>query len=192
MIEVFNIKKGLFYGVLNLNEYAISRNLSIKRQIETEGSKFLIHKMLNKNVNILYNQNGKPYLENESSHISISHSHDRLAIIINENEATGIDIELIRDKVKVIKTKFLSDRELIDAGDNVEKLLIYWAAKEALYKIYGEPEVEFIKHLFIQPFEINNLGKITGQINHSVIKNTFELHYQTLNNYILVYVLNKV
>jgi 4'-phosphopantetheinyl transferase len=43
-----------------------------------------------------------------SKHISISHSHDKLAIIVNEKEATGIDIELIRDKVLKIKHKFLS------------------------------------------------------------------------------------
>ena len=125
MIEVFNIKKGLFYGVLNLNEYAISRNLSIKRQIETEGSKFLINKLLNKNVNILYNENGKPYLDNEISHISISHSHDRLAIIINENDIYVVFLKKLPKKgLKNILDKIKNKTYIWDEFNNKEQFRI--------------------------------------------------------------------
>lgn len=191
MTEVFNIKEGLYFGLLNLNEFSIELNLTAKREIETQGKNYLINKLLDKNVEIKYDDKGKPYLEDDNRHISISHSHNKLAIIINEYESTGIDIELIRDKVLKIKHKFLSDSELNDANNDVNKLLIYWAAKETLYKIYGLKEVDFIEHLFVKPFTKHNLGTIIGTIALANVNETFHLNYQLLDDYVLVYALNK-
>lgn len=192
MIEVFNIKEGLYFGLLNLNAFATDYNLTVKRDIETQGKNYLINKLLDKEIEIKYDDKGKPYLAEDNRHISISHSHDKLAIIVNEHESTGIDIELIRDKVLKIKHKFLSDSELKDASDNVEKLLIYWAAKETLYKIYGLKEVDFIEHLFVNPFTKHNLGTIMGTITLPNVNETFHLNYQLLDDYVLVYALNKI
>jgi 4'-phosphopantetheinyl transferase len=192
LTEVFNIKQGLFFGLLNLEEFAMANQLTTKRDIETRGKNHLVKLLLDQNAEIYYDAKGKPHLKGHPAHISISHSHDKLAIIINEMEATGIDIELIRDKVLRIKHKFLSYTELQDANDHVEKLLIYWAAKETLYKIYGLKEVDFIEHLFVKPFTKHNLGTITGEINLPGFKETFQLNYQLLDEYVLVYALNKI
>lgn len=189
MIQVFNIKDGLFFGILNLNEFSIKNNLTVKREIESKGKEYLIKNLTSDKAEIYYDEKGKPHLANDSRHISISHSHDKLAIIINENESTGIDIELIRDKVLKIKHKFLTKPELLDANDDVEKLLIYWAAKETLYKIYGLKEVDFIANLFVNPFTKYNLGSIIGTINLPHFSKTFELNYRILDNYVLVYAL---
>lgn len=167
-------------------------NLSAKREIETKGKEYLANYLLGDNCIIEYDDKGKPYLSCDSRHISISHSHDKLAIIVNEKESTGIDIELIRDKVLKIKHKFLTNEELLEANDDVEKLLIYWAAKETLYKIYGLKEVDFIAHLFVKPFTKHNLGTIIGEINLPNFKETFELNYQILEDYVLVYASNKI
>jgi phosphopantetheinyl transferase (holo-ACP synthase) len=192
LTEVFNIKEGLYFGLLDLNAFANKHNLTAKREIETQGKNHLINKLFDKEVEIKYDDKGKPYLEEDYIHISISHSHDKLAIIINEKESTGIDIELIRDKVLKIKHKFLSSTELKDADDNVEKLLIYWAAKETLYKIYGLKEVDFIEHLFVKPFTKHNLGVIIGTIALPNVNETFHLNYQLLDDYVLVYALHKI
>lgn len=191
MIEVFNINAGLFFGILDLKTFAINENITAKREIEAKGGKYLINKLLNLAGEIQYDDRGKPYLVNDSRHISISHSHDKLAIIINDNEATGIDIELIRDKVLKIKHKFLTFPELLDANEDVEKLLIYWAAKETLYKIYGLKEVDFIKHLLVKPFTKHTFGTIIGEINLPDFKEIFQLNYQLLDDYVLVYALKK-
>ncbi len=192
MVEVFNIKEGLFFGLLDLKAFAMHKNLSAKREIETEGKEYLAKHLLGDNCIIAYDDKGKPYLSCDSRHISISHSHDKLAIIVNEKESTGIDIELIRDKVLKIKHKFLTNEELLEANDDVEKLLIYWAAKETLYKIYGLKEVDFIAHLFVKPFTKHNLGTIIGEINLPNFKETFELNYQIIEDYVLVYASNKI
>jgi 4'-phosphopantetheinyl transferase len=192
LIEVFNINEGIYFGLLNLDEYANLYSLTAKRDIESQGKFFLITHLLDTTANIDYDEKGKPFLTNNTSHISISHSHNKLAIIINEHEATGIDIELIRDKVVKIKHKFLSASELEDANDDVEKLLVYWAAKETLYKIYGLKEVEFIEHLFVKPFTKHNLGTIIGEINLPHFHESFQLNYQLLDDYVLVYALHKI
>lgn len=192
MIEVININKGLFFGILNLNEFSIEHKLTSKREIESKGKEFLIKSLLNDNADVCYDDKGKPHLVNDPRQISISHSHDKLAVIVNECEPTGIDIELIRDKVLKIKHKFLTESELLEANEDVEKLLIYWAAKETLYKIYGLKEVDFIKNLLVKPFSKHNLGTIIGCINMPEFKESFELNYQILENYVLVYALKKL
>jgi phosphopantetheinyl transferase len=192
LTEIFNIKEGLYYGVLDLDAFAASEGLSAKREVETKGREFLIKKLIDTSCSVIYDEKGKPYLLNDTRHISISHSHARLAIIVNQSEATGIDIELIRDKVLKIKHKFLATNELLDASEDVEKLLIYWAAKETLYKIYGLKEVDFIEHLLVKPFTKHNLGTIIGEINLPTFNEKFELHYQVLPNYVLVYALSKI
>lgn len=192
MTEVFNIKNGLFYGLLDLDTFGLSNNIGSKREVELKGRAYLLEHMLGKGTEIYYDDKGKPHLKNDKRHISISHSHGKLAVIVNENEPTGIDIELIREKVLKIKHKFLSAQEFDDCGEDVEKLLIHWAAKETLYKIYGLKEVDFSKNLLIKPFSKHNLGTIIGSINMPSFNETYELHYQILENYVLVYALNKL
>jgi 4'-phosphopantetheinyl transferase len=192
LIEVFNINDDVFFGILNLNEFSNQYQLTNKRDIETSGKQYLIAKLLGNDVKTAYDDKGKPYLIGDTRHISVSHSHDKLAIIVNNKETTGIDIELIRDKVLKIKHKYLSETELIDAGDDVEKLLIYWAAKETLYKIYGLREVDFNVNLFVNSFTKYNLGTIMGHIRLADFKEVFELNYQIIENYVLVYALKKI
>lgn len=192
MIEVFNIKKGLFLGILNLKDFALVQNIVNKREIETQGKLFLIKQLIDENCCIEYDDKGKPFLKDDSRHISLSHSHDKLAIIVNEHESTGIDIELLRDKILNIKHKFMSETELADAHDDVDKLVLYWAAKETLYKIYGLKEVDFIKNLFVNPFTKHNLGTIIGHIRLTDFDASFELNYQFIDNYAMVYALNKL
>ena len=191
MIKVFNIHEGLFYGILDLKAFSLQHHDVSKRDLETLGKNYLLAHLTSDTTQLIYDDRGKPHLEGDSRHISISHSHDRLVIIINEKEETGIDIELLRDKVLKIKHKFLSSSELIDANDDVEKLLIYWAAKETLYKIYGLKEVDFIKHLTIDPFMKQTHGKLNGFINLSNFNASFELNYQLVDNYALVYSFKK-
>ncbi len=192
MIQVFNIKQGLYFGLLDLKAFALLNQLTLKRDIETKGKEHLINYLTNSKATLTYNDKGKPYLENDSRHISISHSHDKLVVIINDFEPTGIDIELKRDKVLKIKHKFLSLPELTDANDDIEKLIIYWAAKETLYKIYGLKEIDFCNHLFISPFIKNSKGNIIGSITLPDKQQSFELHYQFIDDYILVFVLTTI
>jgi len=189
LIKVFKIAKGLKIGLLNLKLFATTpiNNLN-KRDIETKGSQFLLNHLLNKNCQLIYDENGKPHLSDDSRHISISHSQDKLAVIINDQEETGIDIEIIRDKILNIKSKFLYVSELEDAEDDVEKLMIYWGAKESLYKIYGVKMLDYSQNLKIHPFNKNESGSLIGTINLDGIIKDFEINYIKIEEYMLVYI----
>ena len=149
-----------------------------------------------KNSRIIYDEHNKPFLENSKKHISISHSHNFLAVILDEYE-TGIDIELIKPKVLRIKEKFMSDEELnsLQKENLAEQLTVYWCAKESLYKLYGKKELAFKENLSIEPFHYSEKGIIKGWIKKSAMKKSFILHYEKLNsgddNYMLTYIINE-
>lgn len=193
MIQVFNINKGLCWALMDLNEFAVLKNISLKREIESQGKNHLIDFLLKKTIQIDYDNNGKPFLKGDSRHISISHSFGKLAIIVNEHQTTGIDIEIIRDKVLSVKHKFLSLSELEDAGEDIEKLLIYWSAKETLYKIYGVKQINFIKHLSVKPFTKSLSGNLVGSVQFSNTNiELFELNYHFIQNYVIVYCVKRL
>ena len=137
-------------------------------------------------VDIIYDEKGKPFLSNDWN-ISISHSGDYVAIILNENENCGIDIEKISNKVTRIKHKFLNETDLKNITTK-QDLTIYWGAKEALYKYYGKKEVLFIENLFIEDFSPNK-NTFTGIIDMPNLKTKLNLVWEKIEDYILVYTL---
>lgn len=161
-------------------------------------SRILTEQLLReKNIRIIYDEHNKPFLKDSDKHISISHSHNLLAVILDEYE-TGIDIELIKPKILRIKEKFMSDAELqsVQKENFAEQLTVYWCAKESLYKLYGKKELAFKENLFVEPFFYSEKGTIRGWIKNHTVKRTFVLQYQTLkcgeDSYMLAYVMNEV
>lgn len=190
VLEIREINEHLRLGLLDLAAFSSQEHITVKRDLERAGTLFLLEQLLKKEVfELAYTPENKPYLKNRAEHISISHSHDKLAIILNTKESTGIDIEMIRDKVLNIQHKFLNPTELLFAKNDVDKLLILWAAKEALYKVYGLKEVDFSLHLFIEEFQGSEL---TGHIALKDFKKKYKLISETIDNYKMVYVLNEV
>lgn len=179
-------------GLLHLPDFANLTGITAKRELEKNASLYLLGKMTGENTEITHNSDGKPFLKNNPAHISISHSHDKLAVIINEKNETGIDIELIRDKVLRIQHKFLSQQELEQTNNDVQKLIIYWACKESLYKYYSKKEIDFIHHFYIHPLGHSDTGKIIGEIKLPHFAKKVKLHYEKLDDYILAYTLDEI
>ena len=109
----------------------------IGRAGEKKGLMLLLKRYFNEDVQLNYDINGKPFINNNKTHISVSHSRHLLALIVS-NQNVAIDLELVSDKVQRVKTKFLNDQELIETinDDNVI-LTTYWCAKETLFKYLG-------------------------------------------------------
>ncbi len=190
MIELRQINQDISLGLLDLKAYSIEKGINVKREIERSGTRFLLAELTqDAEVQIEYSPQNKPYLKNKKAHISISHSHDKLAIIFNIRENTGVDIELIRDKVKNVQHKFLSERELSLATGDPEILTTFWAAKEALYKVYGLKEVEFIKHLLISNYTPTSME---GHIKMDGLDKRYKLVHEKIGEYKLVYILNEI
>lgn len=134
-------------------------------------------------TSIIYNKYGKPLLTN-GVEISISHAGEYAVIALNSAKKCGIDIEQISLKVERIKHKFLSIDEL-EKITSLEELTLFWCAKEALYKLYGEKELIFNEQLFVD-FKIkpNNL---LGRIKIGENEDIHELVAEKIDDYLLVY-----
>ncbi len=111
---------------------------------------------------ILIADTKKPFLENERYHFSISHCGDYAAAIVSSSERVGVDVELVTPKIERVRHKFVHDSELIFINEeyalfleqfgmrekvNREFLTMLWSCKEAIFKWYGQGQVDFRKHM---------------------------------------------
>ncbi|QRR03626.1 4'-phosphopantetheinyl transferase family protein [Dyadobacter sandarakinus] len=133
---------GLISHPQKRREWLASRML-VKTLVEQFGIDYMgLHK----------DEHGKAYLVNNSSHISITHTFEFVAVAINPVSSVGIDMEKEDEKLRRTSRKYLSPSEYAHAADEISPLCMYWCAKEALYKMYGRKKVSFRESIFIQPF----------------------------------------
>jgi 4'-phosphopantetheinyl transferase len=160
---------------------------SDKRKLEFLGTRWLLKILLGKETNVQYTADGKPYLNNESYHISLSHSGKWMAVMIHPTKHVGIDIECPSDKIQNVYKRFLSETEQSELSDgkDIKQLQIAWSAKEALYKIIGKEAVDFANQLRLLPFEVQKEGRITAQ--HITTNTVYQLTYTQTAAYTLVY-----
>ena len=57
------------------------------------------------------NRQGKPLLENRQLHISFTHTHYFAAVALSIASPIGIDIEMVRPKLRSVQTIFLTEEE---------------------------------------------------------------------------------
>ncbi len=98
-------------------------------------------------------EQGKPFLKDQTHEISLSHSSPYVAAQIHPSHAVGIDIEQPKEKLLRVAPRVLSPSEESDAGNDVVKHCVYWCAKEAMYKLYGKRGLHFNTQLNVNPFE---------------------------------------
>lgn len=94
---------------------------------------------------------GKALSKDGSRYISISHTRGYVAVALHSSCEVGMDIEQYGTRVRKVASRFIrSDEEpAMMEGDEVYALLLHWSAKEALFKLMGVEEVDFIRHLRI-------------------------------------------
>lgn len=166
-----------------------------RRNTEWLAVRYLLHRMSGREVRgeCLKDEYGKPYLSDSEYHISISHSHG-LAAVIGAPVPVGIDIQLLVQKIGVLAPRFMHPDELDFLGreNRLEKLHIYWGAKEAMYKAYGRRELEFKDHLKLDPFTFNPEGGETlGYLQKDGMRTTFRVHFEMIGQYVLVWVIDQ-
>lgn len=164
-----------------------------KRLLHWLSTRLLLRTMLNTKdyIDCQIDEHGKPYLPHSNFHISLSHSYDYAAVMISAGKQVGVDIELIKHKIKSIKHKFLSDIELAqkNVGDNTQGLYVCWCAKEAVYKWYGKKGLEFKQHIHIKPFKLKNEGELQVVAELPEGSKLLDVHYfMTPDGYMLGYV----
>ena len=161
---------------------------TLKRKKEFIATRLLLDAMF-AGAEIQYHQSGEPFLLNDETYISISHSKNRVVILLNRWKRIGVDLQYTAHKILRLKEKFLNAEELsqIPANKMDDALHIYWCAKEALFKLGGVENVDFKTHLMIEPFNIENIGKIRANMLMNNSREFVTLHYEKMEEYYLVY-----
>ncbi len=129
----------------------------------------------------------KPYLADCTYPVSLSHTQQHAGVIINRYQKVGIDIEFTKEKLNKVATKFLSVKELSDANGQLDKLCVYWCAKEALYKKYGLKQLSFKEHIFIDPFFFSEEGTLTGHIIKEGSEEIAKINYLKISGLTVAY-----
>jgi len=107
----------LKYLYLNKEEFATLYSFkSEKRKKQWMSYRALIRTLVQTDFiyRIYYDENNKPYLVNPPRSISVSHTDNYSAVLINENvnEIRGLDVERLSEKAFRNKNKFLTDEEI--------------------------------------------------------------------------------
>lgn len=172
-----------------INATELGKLFSDKRKLEYLCVRVAMKALLGKEIQIQYDDDGKPFLADKSFQISISHSKNWIAVMAHPTCSVGLDIECPTDKIQKIYTRFLNKTEQKDLsnGKNINQLQLAWSTKEALYKIIGKEAVDFANQLRIFTFEAKPAGEIIAQ--HIPTKKLYQLNYIQNSAYTLVYCL---
>ncbi len=179
IIWIWKIKESLDALSILTDQKTDVKNENKKK--EFYASRVLIEKMCEE-LNILFegikkDNNGKPHLIKSKYHISISHKFPYVSVIFDTKKC-GIDIERIDEKVKKIKSKFLSEDEELVVGENLKKLVEYWSIKETAYKVDGTT-------IDLKNIEIRE--KIKNLYSCSINGKTIEIKTEEIDGHIISY-----
>lgn len=155
---------------------------SQKRRLELLGARVLLKTLSGGEKRVLHAPSGKPFLEGDRRRITISHTNGYVAVGIHGSASPGIDVERFGEKVRKVMPRFvrddeMPDRKLMDDREYLCQLLLHWSAKETMYKVLEQEEVDFIQHLRVRPFRLASKGEIAGEEYRTGGREVFRLRY---------------
>ncbi len=172
-----------------LEEISYIKNESLRRQ--KLAVRALLDVLFEDKVYLSHHDNGKPYIENSATNISITHTDKYVAVLLNDTEEVGIDCESLDRDFSAVEKKALSEDEIDDLDDDRrnEQLAIYWCAKEAVYKKMSQYNVDFAEQIEVDEFNLRGKGELEASFIH---KDGYEedvnLRYMTFDRHVLVWV----
>ena len=151
----------------------------------------LLNTLFEEKIYLSHHDNGKPYLENNPTNISITHTEKYVAVILHEEEDCGIDIESLDRDFSAVEKKALSEDEIEDLEDEKrnEQLAIYWCAKEAIFKLLSVYNLDFAEQIEVERFRPRGEGELEATfIDKNEDEQEFDLKYMTFDHHVLVWV----
>ena len=174
-----------------LEEISYIKSESLRKQ--RLAVRALLNVLFEDKVYLAHHDNGKPYIENNSINISITHTDKYVAVILDDNEEVGIDVESLDRDFSAVEKKALSDEEIEDLDDDSEEkneqLAIYWCAKEAIYKKMSQYHVDFAEQIEIERFRSRGEGELEATFIHKDgYEEELHLEYMTFDRHVLVWI----
>lgn len=132
-------------------------------------------------LELSYASSGKPLLD--GFEISISHTIGWAVVVLSRNTPVAVDIEYRSDRVTRITDRFIRADE---DKSSVDIQLINWSAKETMYKLFSEEQLQF-HQMRLQQFTPSNAGKI--RVEDLKYPKTIEVEYILNADYVLTWAL---
>ena len=151
----------------------------------------LINELFDEKMYLDHHDNGKPYLENCATNISITHTEKYVAVIIHDEDDLGIDIESLDRDFSAVEQRALSEDEIenLDDDSRNEQLAIYWCAKEAIFKRMSQLGGDFAEQIEVEKFRPKGKGELEATFIHkNGHEEEFNLGYVIFDRHVLVWV----
>ena len=171
-----------------MEDISLIRNEDQRRQ--KLAVRALLNEVFEEKMYLNHHDNGKPYLENCVTNISITHTDKYVAIIISDDDELGIDIESLDRNFAPVEQKALSEDEIDDLDDDKknEQLAIYWCAKEAIFKRMSQNRVNFAEQIEVEKFNLKKEGELEATFIHKdEYEEEFDLEYMMFDRHVLVW-----
>lgn len=137
---------------------------------------------------LYYAEDGKPHLK-DGKNISITHSYEFSAIIISSRNV-GIDMEMQREKIMKIASKFCeSEFDYLkpeQKPEYIKMLTVIWGVKEALFKMISLPGISFKQHIDVDTFTLEG-GNGTANVTFEQMDSNYTFLFEEIEGFTLVY-----
>lgn len=174
-------------GLKKRAERHIGRIRSEKRAAEWLSVRLMLFLLLEDEKIVRHLNDGRPYLTDGSYNISISHTKCYAAILLNKTKVVGIDIEEISDRVHRVSSKFISEDEYVYEPLSKVHMLLHWSAKETMFKMMEEREIDFKQHLHLTKFIPEEKGIIDAHETKTDHQTRFSIRYEVHPEYVLTW-----
>ena len=133
---------------------------------------------------------GKPHFTHHPNlHFSLSHSHQHAAAMVSEVPC-GIDLQLRVEKITRLRRKFENEAEkafIQDLPSEIDALHVLVGAKESVFKLWGNRDIDWHKNLLVKPFLLTpGGGTFQGEIRKDNQILNADLHWRWVDDYCLV------
>ena len=147
-----------------------------KRKVEFLACRIALKSLFTDKLILQHYSSGKPFIK-EAAHLSISHSHNYIAIAFGETEI-GIDIEKPQEKMLRLISRVLSERENEEflKTPSIQHACKLWSAKESVLKYIGDKNLNYRDDILLKGSSASYLGK------------DFTIYHEEINEMILTYV----
>ena len=168
----------------------LNQHKSETRKAEWLAVRLLLKELMGKETNVLYRNNGAPYLQDSSLHLSISHTKGFAAVLLSPYKPVGIDIEYNSERVHRIKSRFLSEDEFQLLGEHpkTHELLVFWSAKETAFKMMEQKSADMqndIRIIGYKPSQDSHFGTITVKESLTLQSSVFHIQYVITPAYVV-------
>lgn len=129
----------------------VARFASEHRRREALAWRGVVRRELGDECTIGYDEWGAPVVDIAERYISVSHCDKFVAVLISDKPC-GVDIESCSRNFGRVEERYMSDRERSLSTDKDWAAMV-WSAKEALYKLYRQGGIDFLKDITVVSYD---------------------------------------